>query len=171
MGVSAESGEGAVAALPYVDEHGGRGRRRAGTIWEALIAVVEGSFAGAAPPRTPAPSAATTRRRGPRPLARGSTFPGFHVAIAEPGSELALAGSHRFSRYALIFRLDQTAPRAHPGPGRDPRRVPGPEGRLYRTLVIGTRAHVLVTRRLLGAVKARADGPPSHRIETWLRKR
>lgn len=92
---------------------------------------------------------------GPRPLAAGSTLPGFHVEVAEPGLELALAGSHRFSEYALIFRL------ADASAGRTRLRAetraafPGVKGAVYRTLVIGSRGHVLVTRRLLGAVAQR----------------
>ena len=39
------------------------------------------------------------------PLLAGSTLPGFTVVRAEPGKELALGGHHRFSSYALIFRL------------------------------------------------------------------
>jgi hypothetical protein len=54
-------------------------------------------------------------------------FPGIHVEAAEPGQELALAGSHRFSDCA------------------------------YRALVIGTRGHVLVTNRILSAVRRRAE--------------
>ncbi len=94
---------------------------------------------------------------GPRPLATGSTLPGFHVELAEPGRELALAGRHRFSSYALIFRLDRL------DAGRTRLRAetradfPRLKGSVYRALVIGTRGHVLVTRRLLDAAKRRAE--------------
>jgi hypothetical protein len=94
---------------------------------------------------------------GPRPLAAGSTLPGFHVDAAERPRELALAGEHRFSTYALTFRLDgrndgRTRLRAETRAA-----FPGPKGSAYRALVIGTRAHVVVTRRLLGAIKRRAE--------------
>jgi len=36
-------------------------------------------------------------------------------------------------------------------------RFPGGAGRLYRAAVIGTRGHILVTMRLLEAVKRRAE--------------
>jgi hypothetical protein len=49
---------------------------------------------------------ADTAAAGPRPLATGSTIPGFHVAAAEEPRELALAGRHRFSEYSLVFRLE-----------------------------------------------------------------
>jgi hypothetical protein len=94
---------------------------------------------------------------GPRPLETGSTLPGFHVELAEPGRELALAGSHRFSHYALIFRLgrldaDRTRLRAETRAD-----FPQLKGSVYRALVIGTRGHVLVTCRLLDAAKRRAE--------------
>lgn len=75
--------------------------------------------------------------------------PGFHVVTAVPAKELALAGSHRFATYALIFRLEEA------GAGRTRVRAesraafPGPAGRLYRLLVIGTGGHALAVRRML----------------------
>lgn len=143
--------------LPHVDEHATVVAASPDHTWAALLCVVEGSFSSAA-------SAAFVRllgcvdvdASGPRPLATGSTFPGFHVAAAEEPRELALSGRHRFSAYALIFRLDdlggvRTRLRA------ETRAVfPGIKGRAYRATVIGTRAHVLVVRRLLGAAKRRA---------------
>ena len=71
--------------------------------------------------------------------------------------ELALVGNHRFSRYALIFRLeqaddDQTLLRAETRAT-----FPGLKGQAYKTMVIRTRGHVLVTRRLLNATKRRAE--------------
>jgi len=94
---------------------------------------------------------------GPRPLASGSTVPGFHVESAEQLQELALVGSHRFSSYALIFRLDRldadhTLLRAETRAD-----FPRFKGSVYRTLVIRTHGHVLVTRRLLNATKQRAE--------------
>ncbi len=47
-------------------------------------------------------------------------MPGFRVAAARPAEELALAGRHRFSDYALVFRLDpvgEVAPGCGPRPG------------------------------------------------------
>lgn len=87
----------------------------------------------------------------------GSTIPGFVVSRSVPPAVLALLGQHRFSRYALIFRLEKTdsgtALRAETRA-----EFPGTKGRIYRTLVIGTRVHVLVTRRILNAVRKRAEG-------------
>jgi hypothetical protein len=144
--------------LPYVDEltvDVGAGRD---ATWAALLRVVEKSFASARG-RGPARLLACedTEPSGPRPLARGSAFPGFHVEAAEPEKELALAGRHRFSSYLLTFRLAD-------GDGGRTRitaetrgAFPGLKGGIYRALVIGTRMHVLVTRRLLTAAKRRAE--------------
>jgi hypothetical protein len=92
------------------------------------------------------------------PLSVGSSLRGFRVACAaEPAAALALQGAHRFSRYALIFRLDgleeeQTRLRAETRAA-----FPGTAGRAYRTLVIGTRGHVVVLRRLLRNTRAYAE--------------
>lgn len=147
--------------LPYVDEHAAKVAAGRETTWEALLRVVEGSVSGAGATRfARLLGCADTEASGPRPLATGSTVPGFHVAAAEAPAELALAGQHRFSRYALIFRLDAL------GDGRTRLRAetravfPGIRGRLYKGLVIGTRLHVLATGRILGAARRRAEGGP-----------
>jgi hypothetical protein len=146
------------STLPHVDEHSTAVAARPEATWEAIQAVVEGSFAR--------PGAARTARllgcadiaaSGPRPLAAGSAFPGFHVESADPPRELVLRGRHRFSDYALIFRLDEedgarTIVRAETRAA-----FPGLTGRTYRALVIGSRGHVLATRRLLGAIRHRAE--------------
>jgi hypothetical protein len=90
------------------------------------------------------------------PLFAGSTLPGFTVVRAEPGKELALAGHHRFSSYALIFRL--VAGEHHTTLSAETRAAfPGVSGRVYRGLVIDTRGHVLVVRALLRATCRRAE--------------
>jgi hypothetical protein len=144
--------------LPYVDEHSIEIEADPEATWEAASRVVDGSFAST-------PSSAFARllgcadvdASGPRPLAVGSTFPGFHVEAAERPRLLGLGGSHRFSRYALIFRVDDL------GGGRTRLRAetraefPGARGRAYRALVIGTGGHVLLLRRQLAAAKRRAE--------------
>jgi hypothetical protein len=144
--------------LPYVDEHPvviAAGRE--GT-WEALLRVVEGTVSsGFAPHFARLVGCADTVAAGPRPLATGSTVPGFHVESALAPSELALAGSHRFSNYAPIFRLDELeGPRCRVR-AETRAEFPGATGRVYRGLVIGTRMHVLATRRILGAIKRNAE--------------
>lgn len=144
--------------LPHVDEHSIEIEAGPAATWEALLRAVEASVgAGSAPRLARLLGCADLAATGPRPLALGSSLPGFHVVAAEEGRELALAGAHRFSDYGLIFRLDEL------DDGRTRLRAetrgefPGLKGRTYRAMVIGTRGHVLVTRRILGAVKRRAE--------------
>jgi len=144
--------------LPHVDEHSTPIEASPEATWDALLRVLDGSFSS---PRTARVArllgCADVAAAGPRPLSAGSAFPGFHVAAAERPGELELLGRHRFSDYALIFRLDDL------GGGKTRLRAetraefPGVKGRLYRAMVIGSRVHVLVTRRLLGAVRQRAE--------------
>ncbi|MFF4061130.1 hypothetical protein ACFYZ8_39325 [Streptomyces sp. NPDC001668] len=147
-----------IGSLPHVDEHTEIVAADAHTVWQAVGEVLDRSFsegrlAGYArlvgcPDRTAA---------GPRPLAKGSACPGFHVLSAAPGRELVLVGRHHFSTYALVFRLDGA------GSGRirlraeTRARFPGPAGTLYRLLVIGSGGHALSVRRLLAAVRRRAE--------------
>ena len=144
--------------LPYVDENSIAIDAGPEATWEALLRVVERSFAAGSASRVARIlGCSDAGAGGPRPLAAGSTIPGFHVDLADPGDELALAGSHRFSDYALIFRLDRLGGERTTLRAETRAVFPGLRGRAYRALVIGTRGHVLVTRRLLGAVRRRAE--------------
>ena len=149
--------DGRTEPLPFVDEHSILVAAEPEEVWAALLGVVERSFS--------APGARViagllgcrdTQAAGPRPLAPGSSCPGFHVAVAAGPSELGLFGRHRFSDYALIFRLDrleggQTRLRAETRA-----EFPALKGRLYRALVIGSRGHVMVVRGLFAATARRA---------------
>lgn len=146
------------ADLPHVDEHSIAIEAMPDATWDALLRVVEGSFAsGASAKGARLLGCADTVAAGPRPLAAGSVLPGFHVEAAEQPRELALAGSHRFSDYALIFRLDQQGDGITTLRAETRATFPGLKGRAYRTMVIGTRMHVLVTNRILGAAKRSAE--------------
>ena len=143
--------------LPFVDEHGVEVAAPPQAVWDSLCRVAEGLFSSPLAGRfARLVGCESTAATGPRPLAEGSGIPGFVVARAEPGRELALVGRHDYSDYALTFRLAEsdggTRLRAETRA-----RFPGASGRLYRAAVIGTRMHVLVTMRLLGAVKRRAE--------------
>ena len=70
---------------------------------------------------------------------------------------MALAGSHRFSSYALIFQLDQLGPERTRVRAETRAEFPRLKGSIYRGLVIGTRMHVLATRRILNGVKRNAE--------------
>jgi hypothetical protein len=148
----------AAAHLPHVDEHSVSVGAPADAVWDALLRVIEGSFASPMSERgARLLGCADDEASGPRPLAAGSALPGFHVEAVQPKRELLLAGGHRFSDYALIFHLDES------GDGHTTLRAetratfPGLKGRAYRTMVIGTRIHVLATRRIILAAKRRAE--------------
>ncbi|MGH2983202.1 MAG: YybH family protein [Solirubrobacterales bacterium] len=147
-----------VDSLPPVDEHGVEIAADADQVWEALAATLPKSLntrrsAGLAKVL----NCAFTEASG-EPTVIGSTVPGFIVSRSIRPSVLALLGQHRFSRYALVFRIDEL------GTGRSRLRAetraefPRAKGRVYRALVIGTGGHILVVRRILSAVRRRAEG-------------
>jgi hypothetical protein len=148
----------AAADLPHVDEHSIAIAATPDATWDSLLRVVEGSFAsGASTKGARLLGCADTVASGPRPLAEGSVLPGFHVETAQRPRELAIAGRHRFSDYALIFRLDEQDGERTTLRAETRAAFPGLKGSAYRTMVIGTRIHVLVTRRILSAAKRRAE--------------
>jgi hypothetical protein len=149
------------AALPWVDEHATEIAAPAAVVWPALLRTVERMTAGGAAPRyARAVGCADTESGGPRPLEVGSTVPGFHVAAFTPERLLVLVGSHHFSDYALRFRLEPLGGVRTRLVAETRAEFPGLTGSAYRTLVIGTRMHVLVTRRVLGSVSRRAEAAP-----------
>jgi hypothetical protein len=146
------------ADLPFVDEHSVAIEVAADAAWDALLRVIERSFSSGASMRgARLLGCADTVASGPRPLAMGSVLPGFHIEAAEPRQELALAGGHRFSDYALIFRLDEEGANRTLLRAETRATFPGLTGSAYRAMVIGTRMHVVVTRRILGAAKRSAE--------------
>ena len=145
-----------VTALPYIDEHSVTVDAAPASAWTALGEVLSRMFS---------PRGRNLRRISGRrslesralPLAVGATLPGFRVVRAERGAELALEGQHPFSRYALTFRIDVLEPGRVRLRAETRAAFPGMHGRLYRALVIGTRLHALVVRRLLGKTTRRAE--------------
>lgn len=147
-----------VTRLPYIDEHAVELDLGADDAWPFLIDGIERSFCH----RAARLSARLLRcddtdATGPRPFALGSTVPGFHVEAIEPRATLVIGGHHRFSDYALSFRLERLGPhrsRLHAETRAD---FPGIAGRLYRLLVIGSGGHVVAVRRLLSGIERRTD--------------
>jgi hypothetical protein len=82
-------------------------------------------------------------------LRRTAPSTGFHVTESAAPRRLVLEGRHPFSKYALVFLID-----AREGGGSRARAqtwaaFPGPQGRIYRALVIGSGMHAVMVRRML----------------------
>ncbi|MEV0224801.1 hypothetical protein [Streptomyces sp. NPDC050704] len=147
-----------IASMPYLDEHATDIAAGVDDVWRSLGETLDRSFSrpGAAG-YARLVRAADRAASGPRPLAEGSTFPGFRVVSAIPGRELVLEGRHHFSSYALIFRLEPVDPGRSRLRAESRAAFPGLAGSLYRRLIMGTGGHVKGMRRLLAAVRRRAE--------------
>jgi hypothetical protein len=144
--------------LPWIDEHATELDATPAVAWPALLRTVERMTAGrAAPAYARAVGCADTEAGGPRPLEVGSTVPGFHVAEIVPERLLVLRGSHHFSDYALVFRLEPLGGVRTRFAAETRAVFPGAKGRAYRALVIGTRMHVLVVKRVQRGVAHRVE--------------
>jgi hypothetical protein len=82
---------------------------------------------------------------------------GFRVAREERPAILALAGEHRFARYALNFRIDPAWGPASRLTAETYAAFAGATGCIYRQLVIGSGGHAIVVRRLLAQIRRRAE--------------
>jgi hypothetical protein len=103
--------------LPFIDEHAIEVAAPPERAWEAVRQTVSRSFGG----RSAALLArllgtAETRPHGD-PTEPGSTITGFRIGRTDAPVELVLEGEHRFSRYALIFRM-RRFPASAPGCAR-----------------------------------------------------
>jgi hypothetical protein len=126
--------------LPYVDEHAVRIAAPREQVWSALQHYVVTSL------RIPEVNP-IARLLGTEPRA------GFEVALSSPTESLTLVGSHRFSRYMLRFELTDAGEEATQLRAQTYAVFPGFGGQAYRALVIGSRAHVLATNRMLRSVR------------------
>jgi hypothetical protein len=129
-------------------------------VWTALLRTASSSFGG----RAAEGFARVVGCRDPTaegdPGLPGSTVVGFRVTRAERPRALTLEGEHRFSRYALDFEIEPEGSGARVS-ATTRAEFPGLHGRAYRALVIGSRGHVVVVRRLLQGIKTRAERPGS----------
>jgi hypothetical protein len=131
-----------VERLPFVDEHSVLVTASPDRTWVALTSYVDGRLATGH-------SSWLTRLLGASPVS------GFAVASRVEEERVDLEGRHRFSRYRLVFTLTGAGPTTVTATTYAA--FPGPHGRAYRLLVIGSRAHVVATRRMLDAVRRRAE--------------
>ena len=129
---------------PYVDEHDIVVAAPRDRVWAALESYVDGVLGG--------DGSVLTRVLGCSPPS------GFGVDSRVEGERLELAGRHRFSRYRLVFGLAEDASGSTRLSAATYAAFPGPHGAAYRLMVVGSRAHVLATRRMLASVAARATG-------------
>ena len=144
-------------SLPFVDEHTtdiGAGADRA---WMAMLDY----FGGDGADRLTSPIASALggmpAKRSGAPGEIGSTIPGFIVTRSVAPAVLALMGQHRFARYALIFRLADMREAGTRLSAETRAEFPGRAGSVYRTLVIGSRGHVLATRTMLRSIRRLAE--------------
>ena len=144
-------------SLPFVDEHFMEISAPPEIVWDSLLKRVADVAHGRRGERI-------ARRLGCRHTeARGevgdigSTVPGFMITRSIRPAVLAMMGQHRFSRYALIFRITEKPSGIVLLSAQTRAEFPGAKGRIYRALVIGTRGHVLVTRSILRGVRRRAE--------------
>jgi len=147
-----------ITQLPYIDEHSIDIALDVDDTWPFLLDRLEGSFSHrAAQLYARALRCTDTEPAGPRPFAVGSSIPGFHVAAIEIRSTVVLVGHHRFSDYALVFRLERLGPHRTRVHAETRAAFPGAAGRIYRLVVIGSGGHVVAVRRMLSGVKRQAE--------------
>lgn len=148
-----------IESLPLIDEHEVEIEAPQARVWEALLEHVAAAGRGRGARLVSRALGCRQTQAAGKPGAIGSTIPGFIVTRAIEPAVLALMGEHRWSDYALIFRLEPAARSA--GATRlvaETRAVfPGRSGAVYRLLVIGARGHVVAARGILGAVRRRAE--------------
>ena len=148
---------------PLLDEHSIRTSTDPIQVWDALPAGIAAAFDHGRGRAIAGLLGCRDRSAGEGFTAReGATIPGFRAVRVVTPREIALAGRHRFARYALTFRVE---PREG---GTTLRAVthaefPGVHGALYRALVVGTGGHRIVTRRILKAIARRAERACAHR--------
>jgi hypothetical protein len=146
-----------LSQLPHIDEHAIEIEAPVDRAWEALVRIGEQEFDGRLQEAFASLLGCEQRRRSGRFPNPGSTVVGFRVQRAEPPTELALEGAHRFSRYALIFLVDDLGGDRSRLRAETRAEFPGAIGSAYRALVIGTRSHAAVMRRLLRSRKRAAE--------------
>jgi hypothetical protein len=131
--------------LPYVDEHWIRIAAPRDQVWSTLRRYVDSTLGvGAHSP--------LTWILGTEPRA------GFAIEREVPRQQLSLAGRHRFSRYRLVFDLSDAADGETRLSARTYAEFPGHRGRVYRSLVIGTKAHVVATKQILRSIRRSSLG-------------
>lgn len=119
--------------LPYIDEHAITLAASPADTWAALLTVLCGN-----------PSDPTTV-----PL-------GFALAEATPPRRFVLKGRHPFAVYRWVFELDELDPQRTQVRSQTWAAFPGPHGKVYRAVVIGSGGHRVAVRAVLRRIAAAA---------------
>ena len=146
--------------LPYIDDHSRLIAASPERVWTELLTTLRRALGGEPPgPLRAAWDLEPATRHGDwrAGVREGDTITGFSVAAAVEPRELTLRGRHRFSSYELRFDLDPRGPAGVELRATTRARFPGPLGRVYRALVIGSGGHRVVVRRMLSATARRAE--------------
>jgi hypothetical protein len=149
--------------LPPIDEHSIEVDAPAEATWAALFPTLEKAFNSRRAQRYSQRVGSTVIVADGDLHHPGGTLPGFCVTRSIAPVMLALAGEHRFAKYALVFRIDLLPGQRSCVKLETRAQFLGRRGRLYRAGVIGTRGHVLVVNRMLRAIKRRSERSASGR--------
>lgn len=125
--------------------------------WEALIATMPRLLDTRRSRRlAPLLGCSHTEAKG-EPSVIGATLPGFLVARSVRPGLLALQGRHRYSRYALVFVIDDLGHGRSRLTAETRAEYPGRAGALFHALLVRNRGQLTAVHRILGAVRKRAE--------------
>lgn len=128
---------------PFVDQHTVTAAASPEAVWDAARSRFDAPLRG-----TAARYARLVGVEGGRPFA---------VQTAERPVLLGLVGRHRFSRYSLTLTVRPVGSGRSTITAHTSAVFPGVAGRLYRLVVVDSRAHVLATRWLLRGIARAAE--------------
>jgi hypothetical protein len=131
-----------MSVLPFVDEYGLTVQTGEEQAWPAVVGY--------------ATALSRSRHRVLSRLLGTVPESGFEIVATRPHEELTLAGRHRFATYRLVFRVAPVGGRVRVTADTFAR-FPGVRGRVYRALLMHTRAHRVATTRMLREIGRRAE--------------
>jgi hypothetical protein len=89
-------------------------------------------------------------------VVRSAPERGFTITGWDAPERLVLEGRHPFSRYALVFIVHSVEGGGSRVRAQTWAAFPGPHGRVYRALVIGSGMHARIVRRMVRGIAGRA---------------